>query len=358
QRFYDPQSGEVLIDGINLKEFQLKWVREKIGLVSQEPVLFTCSIKDNIAYGKDEATLEEIKAAVGLANAAKFIDKLPQGLDAMVGEHGTQLSGGQKQRVAIARAIIKDPHILLLDEATSALDVESERIVQEALDRIMQGKIVEKGNSSRHQRSSLENKDSEQDIVEKQEPTINGKSSKVPLRRLAHLNKPEVPALIAGALAAIISGSILPIFGLLISNIMYEEASQVASDAVGSIRTVASFCAEGKVRVSSASQFLVYAGSFYTGAKLVKDEKTTFATGGGQKQRVAIARAMVKSPKILLLDEATSALDAGSERVVQDALDRVMVNRTTVVVTHRLSTIKNRCDRGAQERYHSRDGKS
>lgn len=173
ERFYDPLAGEVLIDGINLKEFQLRWIRGKIGLVSQEPVLFTGSIKDNIAYGKEGATIEEIKAASELANASKFIDKLPQvptsfpfrfspflfsclhfnwhvscfylsdfnfciqGLDTMVGEHGTQLSGGQKQRVAIARAILKDPRILLLDEATSALDAESERVVQEALDRIM-----------------------------------------------------------------------------------------------------------------------------------------------------------------------------------------------------------------------------
>ncbi|XP_020273299.1 ABC transporter B family member 4-like isoform X4 [Asparagus officinalis] len=137
ERFYDPDAGEVLIDGINLKEFQLKWIRGKIGLVSQEPVLFASSIRENIAYGKDGATTEEIRAAAELANAAKFIDKMPQGLDTMVGEHGVQLSGGQKQRVAIARAILKDPRILLLDEATSALDAESERIVQEALDRVM-----------------------------------------------------------------------------------------------------------------------------------------------------------------------------------------------------------------------------
>ncbi|KAI3944318.1 hypothetical protein MKW92_005787 [Papaver armeniacum] len=137
ERFYDPQVGEVLIDGINLKEFQLKWIRGKIGLVSQEPVLFAASIKENIAYGKEGATIEEIRAAAELANAAKFIDKLPQGLDTLVGEHGTQMSGGQKQRVAIARAILKDPRILLLDEATSALDAESEHVVQEALDRVM-----------------------------------------------------------------------------------------------------------------------------------------------------------------------------------------------------------------------------
>ncbi|XP_004297067.1 PREDICTED: ABC transporter B family member 11-like [Fragaria vesca subsp. vesca] len=137
ERFYDPQAGEVLIDGVNLKEFQLKWIRQKIGLVNQEPVLFTGSIKDNIAYGKDGATTEEIRAAAELSNAAKFIDILPEGIDTMVGEHGTQLSGGQKQRIAIARAILKNPRILLLDEATSALDTQSERIVQEALDRVM-----------------------------------------------------------------------------------------------------------------------------------------------------------------------------------------------------------------------------
>ncbi|WCJ22613.1 ABC transporter B family member 11 [Euphorbia peplus] len=173
ERFYDPQAGEVLIDGVNLKEFQLKWIREKIGLVSQEPVLFTGSIRDNIAYGKDEATTKEITVAADLANAAKFIDKLPQGLDTMVGEHGIQLSGGQKQRIAIARAILKDPRILLLDEATSALDAESEKVVQDALNKVMinrttvvvahrlstiknadmvavlnRGKIVEKGSHS------------------------------------------------------------------------------------------------------------------------------------------------------------------------------------------------------------------
>ncbi|TVU15559.1 hypothetical protein EJB05_39085, partial [Eragrostis curvula] len=137
ERFYDPQAGEVLIDGINIKNLKLNWIRGNIGLVSQEPLLFMTSIKDNITYGKEDATLEEIKRAAELANAANFIDKLPHGYYTLIGQRGAQLSGGQKQRIAIARAILKDPKILLLDEATSALDVESESIVQEALNRIM-----------------------------------------------------------------------------------------------------------------------------------------------------------------------------------------------------------------------------
>ncbi|KAE8722976.1 ABC transporter B family member 5 [Hibiscus syriacus] len=142
ERFYDPESGEVLIDGVDLKKIQLQWIRGKIGLVSQEPILFATTIRENIAYGKDNATHEEIKEAIDMANAAKFIDKLPKGLDTMVGEHGTQLSGGQKQRIAIARAILKNPRILLLDEATSALDAESERIVQDALVRVMSNRTT------------------------------------------------------------------------------------------------------------------------------------------------------------------------------------------------------------------------
>ncbi|XP_071715337.1 ABC transporter B family member 21-like [Rutidosis leptorrhynchoides] len=813
ERFYDPQAGEILIDNIKLKEFQLKWIRGKIGLVSQEPVLFTSSIKDNIMYGKDNASMDEIKVAVELANAAKFIGNLPKGLDTMVGEHGTQLSGGQKQRIAIARAIIKDPRILLLDEATSALDAESERVVQEALDRIMvnrttvivahrlstvrnadmiavihRGKMVEQGShielledpegaysqliklqevnnfskgqdnaetstdlrrlssqkstnwrsmsrgssGSRHLLASLSFSSltfslralsrgvstSEPGNIEEQQ-TLEC-HPKVPFRRLAYLNKPEIPILIIGSIAAIINGTLFPVFSILLSSViktfyepphkmksdarfwalmflilgvisllatpgrsyffaiagsklikrirslcfekvinmevgwfdktdntsgaigarlstdaasvrglvgdalaqlvqdlssvatglviafsacwqlaliilsliplmsangyvqmkflngfsadakmMYEEASQIANDAVGSIRTVASFCSEDKVmelyrtkcegpKKSGIKQGLIsgigfgvsflllncmYGASFYIGARFVESGITTFTDvfrvffaltmaalaisqsssfapdsskaksaatsvfsildrkseidpsnesgekldiikgeieirhvifkyptrpdvqifrdlcltirsgktvalvgesgsgkstviqllqrfynpdsgsikldgvelqkfqikwlrmqmglvsqepalfnetiraniaygkdgdateseiiasselanahnfisalhqgydtmvgergvqmSGGQKQRVAIARAIVKSPKILLLDEATSALDAESERVVQDALDRVMVNRTTVVVAHRLSTIKN-----------------
>ncbi|XP_038053819.1 ABC transporter B family member 1-like [Patiria miniata] len=141
ERFYEPTSGSVKLDGVSLSELDPMFFRRKISMVSQEPSLFACSIKDNIAYGKD-ATDEEIEQAARMANAHDFITSFEEGYKTLVGERGVRLSGGQKQRVAIARALIMDPKILLLDEATSALDAESEHLVQEAIDRAMVGRTV------------------------------------------------------------------------------------------------------------------------------------------------------------------------------------------------------------------------
>ncbi|KAL5717003.1 ABC-type xenobiotic transporter [Ranunculus cassubicifolius] len=142
ERFYDPISGQVLLDGQDIKTLKLKWLRQQIGLVSQEPALFATTIKENILLGKPDATHAEIEEAATVANAHAFIVKLPNGYDTQVGERGLQLSGGQKQRIAIARAMLTKPTILLLDEATSALDSESEQLVQEALDRFMVGRTT------------------------------------------------------------------------------------------------------------------------------------------------------------------------------------------------------------------------
>ncbi|RHY66966.1 hypothetical protein DYB30_007552 [Aphanomyces astaci] len=137
ERYYDPLEGVVKLDGHDLKTLNVKWLRAQVGLVGQEPSLFSCSIADNIRYGKPDASLEDVYAAAKQANAYDFISGFPQGFDTQVGERGAQLSGGQKQRIAIARAIIKNPAVLLLDEATSALDTESERIVQASLDALL-----------------------------------------------------------------------------------------------------------------------------------------------------------------------------------------------------------------------------
>ncbi|KAE9465471.1 hypothetical protein C3L33_02625, partial [Rhododendron williamsianum] len=142
ERFYDPTSGQVQLDGHDIKTLKLNWLRQQIGLVSQEPALFATTIKENILLGRPDATLVEVEEAARVANAHSFIVKLPDGFDTQVGERGLQLSGGQKQRIAIARAMLKNPAILLLDEATSALDSESEKLVQEALDRFMIGRTT------------------------------------------------------------------------------------------------------------------------------------------------------------------------------------------------------------------------
>lgn len=142
QRFYDADHGVIRIDGVDIRTLQLKWIRGKMGLVSQEHALFGTSIKENIIFGKPNATMDEVVAAAMAANAHNFIRQLPEGYETKVGERGALLSGGQKQRIAIARAIIKNPVILLLDEATSALDSESETLVQNALDQASMGRTT------------------------------------------------------------------------------------------------------------------------------------------------------------------------------------------------------------------------
>jgi ABC-type multidrug transport system fused ATPase/permease subunit len=139
-RFYDPQSGKILIDGIDAKTFPLTELRNNMAIVPQDVLLFGGSIKENIAYGKPTASISEIAEAARKANALDFIDSFPEKFETIVGERGMKLSGGQRQRIAIARAVLKDPSILILDEATSSLDSESERLVQEALDKLMVGR--------------------------------------------------------------------------------------------------------------------------------------------------------------------------------------------------------------------------
>ncbi len=141
-RFYDPTAGAIRIDGYDLRDVKLHTLREQIGIVPQETLLFSGSIRDNILYGKHGATEAEMISAAKAANAHQFIVELPDGYNTVVGERGVKLSGGQRQRVAIARALLKNPRILILDEATSALDAESEALVQEALERLMQGRTT------------------------------------------------------------------------------------------------------------------------------------------------------------------------------------------------------------------------
>ncbi|KAJ1403008.1 P-loop containing nucleoside triphosphate hydrolase [Sesbania bispinosa] len=255
ERFYDPQAGEVLIDGVNLREFQLKWIRQKIGLVSQEPVLFTCSIKENIAYGKDGATDEEIKDAAELANAAKFIDKFPHGLDTMVGEHGTQLSGGThaeltKDPDGAYSQLIRLQEIKRESEQHGANDsAKLENFVdsgRESSQRFSFPRSLSRGssgigNSSRHSFRISNAMPTTPSLLEASEggpeALPSGASHKpqdAPFLRLAYLNKPEIPVLLIGTLAAAVTGAIQPTLGLLVSNMIntfFEPADELRKDS-------------------------------------------------------------------------------------------------------------------------------
>ena len=141
-RYYDPQRGQILLDGIPVQHLSLHDLRQRIGIVPQEPVLFSTSALENIRYGNPAASDDDVRAAAVAAFADEFIVDLPEGYNTFLGERGVRLSGGQRQRIAIARAILKNPPLLLLDEATSALDANSERMVQAALESAMRGRTT------------------------------------------------------------------------------------------------------------------------------------------------------------------------------------------------------------------------
>uniref|UniRef100_A0A8C1HNH4 ATP-binding cassette, sub-family B (MDR/TAP), member 4 n=1 Tax=Cyprinus carpio carpio TaxID=630221 RepID=A0A8C1HNH4_CYPCA len=274
QRFYDPQEGTV--NGHDIRSLNVRGLRELIGVVSQEPVLFATTISENIRYGREDVTQEEIEQAAREANAYDFIMKLPDKFETLVGERGTQMSGGQKQRIAIARALVRNPKILLLDEATSALDAESETIVQAALDKVrlgrttiivahrlstirnadviagfQNGEIVELGThdelmerkgiyqslvtmqmtmdekspsvSSLNDRALFRQKSrsgSEKDQQDEEKQTEEENAPNISFLTVLKLNQPEWPYMVVGVLCATINGGLQPAFAVIFSKII------------------------------------------------------------------------------------------------------------------------------------------
>jgi ATP-binding cassette subfamily B protein len=141
-RFYDVKEGKILVDGVDIREYKVADLRRQFGIVLQEAVLFSCTVRENIAYARPEASEDEIIEAAKLANAHDFISAMPEGYDTVVGERGMKLSGGERQRIALARAFVKDAPILLLDEPTSAVDTQTEGLIMEALNRLMEGRTT------------------------------------------------------------------------------------------------------------------------------------------------------------------------------------------------------------------------
>lgn len=432
ERFYDPTSGKVTLDGENVKDLNVKWLRDHIGLVSQEPVLFAISIKENIAYGSPGASMQQIIEAAKMANAHDFIMSFPDGYDTEVGDKGAQLSGGQKQRVAIARVLIKNPSILLLDEATSALDSESEHHVQTALDKLLQsstrttiviahrlstirdadmiavvaeGKIAETGSHD----ELMKNKNGQYyQLVQTQNAGQTAKKTEIPRPSSDGFLSSTVEANMTTDSDAIISFKDVKfaypsrpdntIFDGLNLAVHKGETLALVGSSGGGKSTVIQLIERfydplaGSVEMDGIPLPDINVRSLRDKIGLVQQEPTLFATtiaenikygcpgatqaqieeaakqanahdfimtfpdkyethvgeqggqiSGGQKQRIAIARAIIKKPTILLLDEATSALDSESEKVVQEALDKLMMSKdfTVVVIAHRLSTIRN-----------------
>uniref|UniRef100_A0A4W5MYY3 ABC-type xenobiotic transporter n=1 Tax=Hucho hucho TaxID=62062 RepID=A0A4W5MYY3_9TELE len=269
QRFYDPDSGEITLDGRDIRTLNVKWLRENMGIVSQEPVLFGTTIAENIRYGREDATDEDIERAVREANAYDFISKLPDKLNTMVGERGAQLSGGQKQRIAIARALVKNPKILLLDEATSALDTQSESVVQAALDKaragrttiviahrlstirtadviagFSNGEMVEQGTHRElmakkgvyyslvmqqvlgrveMKPTKKKSKKSKKDKKKEEKPE---EAPDVPFTRILALNKPEWPYMLVGTLSSLVGGAVYPCVAIIFAKIIGVSVSQ------------------------------------------------------------------------------------------------------------------------------------
>uniref|UniRef100_A0A663MJ43 Bile salt export pump n=1 Tax=Athene cunicularia TaxID=194338 RepID=A0A663MJ43_ATHCN len=259
QRFYDPTDGMITVDGHDIRSLNIQWLRSQIGIVEQEPVLFATTIAENIRYGWDEATMEDIIKAAKQANAYNFIMDLPQQFDTHVGEGGSQMSGGQKQRIAIARALVRNPKILLLDMATSALDNESEATVQEALHKARLGRTAI---SIAHRQSAIKAADviigfehgravergTHEELlkrkgvyfmlvtfayedpcsslhaygcsVQKESIAVEEDVKPVPFTRILKYNVSEWPYMVLGSLAAAVNGAVSPLYALLFSQIL------------------------------------------------------------------------------------------------------------------------------------------
>ncbi|CAF1396043.1 unnamed protein product [Rotaria sordida] len=388
-RYYEPQLGQIMIDGRPITDYNVKQLRRNIGVVSQEPILFGMSIYENIRFGKVNATQAEIEQAAQEANAHNFIMQLPDKYETLVGERGIQLSGGEKQRIALARALVKQPSFLLLDEATSALDNVNEKIVQETLDRACKGRttiviahrlatirnahqiyvlddgsVIEQGTHEilmakkggkyqamvKHQQmekidDNIDDMMSMQKVQEEDEKWIwasgCGKSTIIQLlERFYDVTSGQL--LLDGIdIRKLNIHWIRSHFGLVSQEPILFDLTIAENIAYG-LENVPMEDIINAARKANIHQFIQ---KLPQGYETKVGWKGSFLSGG-EKQRIAIARTLLRQPKVLLLDEATSAMDSHNEQIVQEALEKAQredPSRTSLIIAHRLSTICS-CD--------------
>ncbi|CAF3463898.1 unnamed protein product [Rotaria sp. Silwood1] len=378
-RFYEPLSGCIAINNLSITDCNVKQLRQKIGVVSQEPILFATSIYENIGFGKENATKAEIEEAARQAIAHDFIMQLPNKYDTVVGERGVQLSGGEKQRVALARALVKQPALLLLDEATSALDSTNEKIVQEALDQACKGRttivighrlsavqnahrIYVLNNGCAIEQGTHETLMSQEGSryremmkAQQKEKTQNDIDEK---KSTEQIEDDEQEQISKSTCISLLLRFYEPLSGCIAINnrsitdcnvkqlrqkigVVSQEPILFATSIYENIRFGKENATKAEIeeaaRQANAHDFIMQLPNKYD--TVVGESGVQLS--GGEKQRVALARALVKQPALLLLDEATSALDNTNEKIVQEALDQACKDRTTIVISHRLSEVQN-----------------
>ncbi|CAF3918029.1 unnamed protein product [Rotaria sp. Silwood1] len=388
-RYYEPSLGRITIGGRSITDYNVKQLRQNIGVVSQEPILFSASIYENIRFGKLNATREEIEQAAREANAHSFIMQLPNKYETLVGERGMQLSGGEKQRIALARALVKQPTFLLLDEATSALDNISEKIVQEALERACEGRttiviahrlttiqnadqiyvldngsVIEQGTHEtlmakeggkyqamvkRQQIERIHDDQDDQMSIEKareddKQSTCRsgcGKSTIIQLlERFYDVTSGQL-FLDGVDIRQLNLQWVRSHFGLISQEPILFDLTISENIAYG----LENVSMEDIINAATRANIHQFIDQLPQGYKTRVGLKGSFLSGG-EKQRIAIARVLLRRPKVMLLDEATSAMDSYNEQIVQEALEQAQKedsSRTSLIIAHRLSTIRS-CD--------------
>lgn len=308
-RFYDVTKGQILVNGENVKNYKIETLRKKIGVVPQKAVLFRGTIRDNMKMGNENATDEMIYRALETAQALEVVEKKKEGLDAKISQNGKNLSGGQKQRLTIARALVKNPEILILDDSASALDFATDARLRKAIAENTDQMTVF--------------------IVSQRASSINNL-----LMRFYDIDAGKI--YVSGHdVKEITKDSLRANFGMVLQDTWLKSGTIAENIAYGKPEATRAEIIEA-AKAAHAHGFIKRMSDGYD--TVISEDGGNLSQG--QKQLLCIARVMLKLPPILILDEATSSIDTRTEIKIQEAFQKMMEGRTSFIVAHRLSTIK------------------